>query len=530
VSSDDTSFLPEHLDQQIEQPAERLAPDDQRLVQDLWHAYQGYEQMNTQSLQRVWSRLERERQKQPAPDTARTAPIALSQKEQNMRNTSLSDSTSQSGIRRTLSLLAAGLAIAVLVGSAAFVFNMVGKKNNHNNIGSSATQAISTPVVNASGIYITYPSDSSHEAVSKLDPLTHKPLWVYRGGYPDTETPTIYGNTVYLNSTGGQSNWAHLVALDANTGKVRWDAPLKTNLITSGSFLDTTTTPVVADGQVYVMNRLGVVFSFDTATGKQNWTYAAEGSAQADGTIYDSGAPVVSNGVLYGALHNTYFAVNAKTGQQLWSRTLEANDQRFNAIQVLDGVIYDTSYIASGHHAGMSLQSYAYAFNAKDGQQLWKYPTQTWVTFPLSIADGHVYFIERSPDFTDSGIAHSTLHALNLQGKEVWHKDYNTDVAGSPVAGDGYVSISEGTYNQGQVTSYTLHVYHAANGNVAWEQHVVTDPASIQNGVLYTIASRQIIAYDLASKKELWRGLYGVDLVDKMGNHSARLFTVVVIP
>lgn len=530
MSSDDTSFLPEQLDQQIERPVERLAPDDQRLVQELWHAYQGYEQMNAQSLQRVWGHLERERQKQPAPDTARTAPIILSQKEQDMRNTSPSDSTSQSGARRTLSLLVAALAIALLVGSAAFVFNMAGKKNNHNGIGSGTTQAISTPVVNSSGIYITYPSDQSYEVVSKLDPQTHKPLWVYKGGPPDTETPTIYGNTVYLNSISGQTDQAHLIALDANTGKVRWDALLKTNLTTSGSFLDITTTPVVANGQVYLMNRLGVVFSLDAATGKQNWSYSSDSSAMVNGTTYDGGAPVVNNGVLYGALHNTYFAVNAKTGKQLWSHTLDASDQIFNALQVLDGIIYDTSYVNSGHHAGMSLQSYAYAFNAKDGKQLWKYPTQNWVTFPLSIADGHVYFIERSPDLTDSGIAHSTLHALNLQGKEVWHKDYNTDVTGSPVADDGYVSVSEGTYSQGQVTSYTLHVYNAANGNVAWEKNVVADPYSIQNGVLYTIGGREIIAYDLASKKELWRGLYGVDLIDKMGDHNARIFTVVVIP
>lgn len=528
MNSDDMSFSPEQLDQQIEQPVEHLAPDDQRLVQDLHRAYQSYEQTNTQSLQHVWERLERERRKQPASGTVRIASITLSQGKQDMKNTLPSDKTPQSGIRRTLSLLAAALVIAVLVGSAAFVFNMAGKKNNHNSTSAVKLQATSTPVVNSSGIYITYAYDKSHEAVSKLDPLTHKALWVYQSGDPDTETPTIYGNTVYLNPLADQ---ARLIALDADTGKVRWDVPVKTNSTRDGlADLGVLTAPVISDGQVYVMNRAGTVFAFDPTTGRQNWTYQCEDPALVEGTLYDGGSPVVSNGVLYGALHNTYFAVNAKTGKQLWSHTLEAKDQIFNAVQVLDGVIYSTSYISSAHHAGMSLQSYAYAFSAKDGQQLWKYPTQNWITFSLSVADGHIYFIERSPDFTDSGTAHSTLHALNTQGKEIWHKDYNTDIGGSPIAGDGYVSISEGTYRQQQLVSYTLHVYNATNGNVAWEKNVVTDPSSIQNGVLYTIAGRQIIAYDLASKKELWQGQYGVDLVDKLGNHNARLFAVVVIP
>jgi outer membrane protein assembly factor BamB len=528
VSSDDMSFIPEQLDQQTGKSAEHLAPDDQRLVQDLWHTYQTYEHMNAQSLQHTWERLERDRGEQHVQNMARTTPISLLRRKHDMRDIAVSGNIPHGGIKRTLSLLIAVLLVAVMVGSAAFVFTIAGKNNHHHNntMGSGNAPVKSTPVVDASGIYITYSSDGLHEVVSKVDAQTHKPLWVYKNGPSEAGEPTVYGNTVYLNAMNDQTDQAHLIALNANTGKVLWDVPFKTNTVMYGQSgpydLGFLTTPVVSNGQVYVMDRGGLISSFDVVTGKLNWIYKSGASAMVEGTFYDGGAPVVSDGVLYGALHNIYFAVNAKTGKQLWSHALAATDQVFNAVQILDDVIYNTSYTISGHNAGMSLQSFVYAFNTKDGKQRWNYPTQYWVTSAPSVTDGYVYFIDRSPDFTSSGISHSTLHALNAQGKEVWHKDYNTDIAGSPTVGDGYVSISEGTYNQGQVTSYTLHVYNARNGKGDWAKSVVTDPITIQDGVLYTVSGRTIIAYDLTSKKELWQGQYGVD-------HSATLNAITVV-
>lgn len=534
MSSDDMDFLPEHLDQQTMPSAEQLAPDEQRLVQDLWRTYQTHEQANARSLQHVWERLERERGQQHAQNMAQTTPVSLLKRKQSVKDISFSAKSSQDGIKRTLSLLVAALLVAVLVGSAAFVFNVAGKKNSHHSAGSGNLPATSTPVVDSSGIYITYPLDWSHAAVSKLDARTHKALWVYKNGPSESGTPTVYGERLYLNAMDDQTNQAHLIALNANTGKALWDVPFKAdNIMYGGSGpynMGALTTPVISDGQVYVMDRNGLISAFNALTGKLNWTYKSGASAIVQGTFYDGSAPVVSAGVLYGALHNIYFAVDVKTGKQLWSHALESTDQVFNGVQMLDGVLYNTSYIISGHNGGMSLQSYVYSFTAKDGKTRWNHPTQNWVTTNFSVADGYVYFIERHPDFTSSGNGHSTLHALNVQGKEIWHKDYSTDVGGSPVVGDGYVSVSEGTYNQGQVTSYTLHVYNATNGKGDWAKNVVTDPVTIQDGVLYTLAGRQIIAYDLASKKELWQGQYGVDLVDKLGNHNASLYAIVVVP
>lgn len=549
---DNTSFTIENLDEQIDHPAEWLSPDDQRLTQDLGRSYQAYEHANAQSLQHVWKRLEQETQKQYMQDTATTqnAPISLLKRKQAMGDRSSLASSSHGNFKRTLSLLAAVIVVALLVGSTAILFNAVGKKGTiHSNTTANNPQPTSTPVVNSSGIYITYPVDSSHTVLSKLDAQTHKPLWVYKTGPSDVGTPVVYGNMVYLNAMDEQSDQAHLIALNAEAGKEIWNVPFKAITMKdengSGPFdMGVLTTPAVSDGQVFVMNRAGTVFSFAATTGKENWTYNIGTSALykqyytdangqkrlAGSTIYDGGSPIISNGVLYGALQSTYFAVNVKTGKQIWSLHATEPDQLFTSLQIADGVIYTASYIASGHNSAMSLQSYVYAFNAKDGSQIWKYSTKKWVTDAPIFDNGYVYFIESAPDLTFSGDGQSTLQALNSQGKEIWHKDYNANIAGSLTVGEGYISVNANTYDHtnGQILTHTLYVYDAISSK-GWEKDVDANPIAIQNGMLYTQVGLQILVYDIKSQKELWHGQYGVDFIDNTGNHSGRLYLVVVV-
>ncbi|GHO69854.1 hypothetical protein KSC_087460 [Ktedonobacter sp. SOSP1-52] len=344
--------------------------------------------------------------------------------------------------------------------------------------------------------------------------------------------PAVYGNTVYTSTMNDTTNQPQLIALDATTGKARWSTNLKPALAApsgkgSSYNLGYLTTPVIVDGQVYVLNRAGTVFAFDANTGKQAWTYQSGATALVDGTINQVGVPVVSNGVLYGALERTYFAVDTKTGKRIWTSTINAQEQVLNGVQVVDDAVYASSAAVSQHHGGMSLQSYVYAFNTKDGQQRWKFSTQNWVNVAPVVADGHIYFFERNPF-----APHSILHALDAQGHEVWHNDYDTDLY-APIAGGGYVSFSQGTYDHtnGKILSYSLYVLVAATGKTSWKKDVVADPSSINEGVLYTQgANRQLIAYDLKDAKELWHGQYGVDLVDKYGNHSASVQLITVVP
>ncbi|GHO69083.1 hypothetical protein KSC_079750 [Ktedonobacter sp. SOSP1-52] len=548
MNNDDMTFMPERLDEQIEHPTNWLAPDDQRLVQDLRHTHQAYERENAQSLQRVWNRLEQERQEQRLQDAARTAPISLQQREQTMKDTSSSDSSSRGSNKRVLSLIAAVIVVAVLTGSAALIFSMAGKNNTaHNQSNTASVKPTSTPVVNSSGTYIMYQNEQYFYVVDKLDSKTHKSLWTYQNKkLADLGYPTVYGDTVYLNASDDLASQSHLIALNATTGKVRWDIPFKT-LTTidengSGPFnMGYLTMPVVSDGQVFVANRAGTVFAFNSETGKQNWTYKIGASALvkqyytdpntgkkklAGSTFYDGSVPQVSNGVLYGALEHTLYAVDIKSGKQVWSTKITSEEQVFGDAQVVDGIIYASSHSVSQHHDGQAYQSYVYAFNTKDGKQSWNYSIEGLNSSGLAIDNGHIYFIANQLSSTPDD---SILYALNTQGKKVWKHNYSNLGVYWLTAGNGYVSVSGGTYDQGKVTSYTLYMLKA-NGQPAWQKDVVADPVSIIDGVLYTKSGLKIIAYDLTNQKELWQGQYGFDLVDKTGLHSAHLGYINVVP
>lgn len=135
MSHEDTSFIPEHLDQQIEHPAASLAPIDQRLVQELRQEYQADAHANAQSLQRAWERLESIKRERALQDHVRAAsqPLSIQEIQQRKRNMKKdlkqeTEISPRSSIKRTMSLLVAVLVVAIIVGSAAFVFSMAGKR------------------------------------------------------------------------------------------------------------------------------------------------------------------------------------------------------------------------------------------------------------------------------------------------------------------------------------------------------------------------------------------------------------------
>ncbi|GHO74005.1 hypothetical protein KSD_17760 [Ktedonobacter sp. SOSP1-85] len=475
-------------------------------------------------------------------NVTRTTSISLQQRKQTMKDTSSSGNSSRGSIKRTLSLIAAVIVIAVLAGSAALIFSAASKNNTaHKQSNTASNKPTSTPVVDSSGIYITYRDKQNLEVVDKLDAGTHKSLWTFRSKkLAEVGSPIVYGDTVYLNASDVSSHQSHLVALNATTGKVRWDVPFKALTITDEGGSDFNmgvfTIPVVSDGQVFVVNRAGTVFAFNSETGKQNWTYKTGASALvmqyytdpstgekrlSGSTFYDGSVPQINNGVLYGALEHTLYAVDIKSGKQVWSTKLTSEEQVFGDAQVVDGIIYAYSSSVSQRNNGQVYQSYFYTFNPKNGKQSWKYAAADQNIGSFAIDSGHIYF-------TSSKGNNFLLSALNTQGEKIWEHNYGNGVYWLTV-GNGYVSVSGGTYDQGQVTSYTLYVLKA-NGQPAWQKDVVADPVSIEEGVLYTKSGLKIIAYDLTNQKELWQGQYGVDIVDKMGFHSAHLGYINVVP
>ena len=132
------------------------------------------------------------------------------------------------------------------------------------------------------------------ERLYALDASTGAEVWnASLGG--TSSTPAVAGEIVIAGSSDG------LHAYDAGTGILLWDFP--------GAQVGVS--PVVAGNLVYAATneRTGTVYAVDTRTGEEVWSYTLE--APGDGTFaaFYASSPAVSDGVLYiGAENNRLYA------------------------------------------------------------------------------------------------------------------------------------------------------------------------------------------------------------------------------
>ena len=131
------------------------------------------------------------------------------------------------------------------------------------------------PLVVDGILYISEPPSNA----TALDARTGRPLWVYRRPIaPDVRVCcgqvnrglAIFGDTLYLGTVD-----AHLIALDARTGHVRWDVVVAD--YTTGHAI--TAAPLVVKNKVFVgisggeYGIRGFLDAYDTETGKRIWRF-----------------------------------------------------------------------------------------------------------------------------------------------------------------------------------------------------------------------------------------------------------------
>lgn len=164
-----------------------------------------------------------------------------------------------------------------------------------------------------------------------------------------TGDPAIAGGTIY---TAGEDD--NLVA-DTLSGQPLWQYQ---GPDTGGTAI----MPVVSDGQVFVRSP---TVSYTTAY--PGWIHAASNGSQT-GSFNSDAVPAASSGFLYGTIttagpgqsSDTYEleALNRSTGAKVW--TFDGDNQLTSSPLIANGVVYEGSW-------GQDL----YALNANTGEQLW---------------------------------------------------------------------------------------------------------------------------------------------------------------
>jgi outer membrane protein assembly factor BamB len=530
----DNDFSPDTIDAQTGQDTANLPAEHARLVCDLHRLHQSAAAKNAASLARVQARLvEHEQHALKRPLAQPPTPHLTSIKERYMAS---EPSTRSGHVWRRLSVIAASLLLVVLVGSMAALFTRAHQSKLPSPANNHPTVATEPPdPAPARGLYLFIGSDSGAQ-ISKLDPQTRQTLWTKDAG--SAEGPlVVYGNTLYaLDSTGDYPNETNgIAAFSAQDGTLLWHsyfsqdnsfhAPNGSGPYDLGMF----TQPTVTGGIVYTLARDGKLYALDAKTGRQLWNYTASATVLIqdpvtfpDGKIvYNYGigqmGPVtVVNGVVYGAIHNALFAVDAKTGKQLWSNKID-EVLFFNSPVSVNGVLYLSSQEESHGHSGQSQQGYVYAYHPQNGSVIWRHTVGNWVLTPPTVVGGVVYF----------GSYDDHLYALKASdGSQLWSHDLGGHIFDQPFFYDGTIIVGElgnGGEDTGSATvGPALFALNATSGAQVWREDMSKDGyelQDVQDGQIYLgVFPGALTILSTRDGSQIWSQVYNQQK-DKYGNN-----------
>jgi outer membrane protein assembly factor BamB len=239
---------------------------------------------------------------------------------------------------------------------------------------------------------------------------------------------------------------------------------------------ETDSSPVIVNDVLYIGATYGI-FALDVKTGKEIWRYQTNGFVKS--------VPAVSNGAIYfGSEDRKFYAIDAKDGTLKWM-----NDKS------LDGYIASAAVVGNSVYAIPKDGSF-YAFDISNGEVIWS-------TLVGKIAESSPAIGEGIIAFGTNGGAIVALDAST--GKQKWSYDAGvSDIKSSPVIADGTIIIGS---NDGSIYALTTE-----KGNLKWKYSTsdnVESSPSIKNGVVY-IGSKDssFLAIDATTGKLIWKFSY----------------------
>jgi outer membrane protein assembly factor BamB len=169
---------------------------------------------------------------------------------------------------------------------------------------------------------------------------------------------------------------------------------------------------LAVNNMIYAPNADYNIYALDLK-GQLQWTF------EADQSIW--GAPV-SDGtnIYFGTLGRKVYAVDAKTGKQVW-------------MQVLDGAVLGSPVLGSAND--LFIGTYGgtlYALSTANGKTDWSKPASSWI-WAGPVSDGTNLYV---------GDANGKLIAYPVSGgTKLWEQDLNGAIVGSPCICDGKIVV-----------------------------------------------------------------------------------------
>jgi outer membrane protein assembly factor BamB len=198
---------------------------------------------------------------------------------------------------------------------------------------------------------------------------TGRTSWRYVSGRCTAASPAVANDVVYMaflnlrrrgrdpcNASPGTPGLdGEVVALDARKGTVKWRHRIGPS----------ETSPLVANGLVYVGDWSGYVYALDAKTGHEVWRFRTGGEVK--------GAPALSGRRLYvGSYDHHLYALTARTGRLIWRGSAQ---DRFGS----RGTFYSTPAASYGRVYIGSTDGKVYSFGALTGELRWSQSTGAYV-------------------------------------------------------------------------------------------------------------------------------------------------------
>jgi len=285
------------------------------------------------------------------------------------------------------------------------------------------------PAVGYGRLYISNNSGS----LFALSARTGRRAWVYVSHRCTAASPDVDRSTVFASFMNrGPCNQTRsgldglVAALQVGNGKPRWTKRIG----------PTESSPLVANGRVYVGDWRGKVYALDERTGRIRWSFQT-------GDKVKGGVALSGNRLFVGSYDGHVYALNARTGRKIWRAS---GQPRLGS----HGTFYSTPAVAYGRVYIGSTDGKVYSFGALSGKLRWSHGTGGYVYSSPAVWNRRVY----------AGSYDHTFYCFDAATGDVrWSFHANGPISGSPTVVDGVVyfaTLAERTYALNAVTGKQL--------------------------------------------------------------------------
>ena len=198
-----------------------------------------------------------------------------------------------------------------------------------------------------------------------IDQVSGRVRWRYSSHRCGWSSPALADHLLFATFIGNHECHAtrpngELDAFSPQTGHIRWRRDIGLS----------ESSPLVADGTVYVADQNGYVAAYAARSGRLRWPYATGAPIKA--------SPSLAYGRIYiGNYAGEMLALAAGSGRLVWRSSGHGN-------------FYSTASVNAGRVYVGSLDGRVYAFSARTGATLWSFGTGSYVYASPAVWHGRV--------------------------------------------------------------------------------------------------------------------------------------------